>query len=75
LTFFVTFSIGRRPVVTKRELFGEIGQWVSAAMVTAAAVVEYITKADVFYLIITCGAIVWGVTQKVKHPRRYHEEG
>jgi len=54
----------------KRFILAEIGQWVSAGMVLAGIVCEYVLKADIFYLLITCGALFWGVSQKVKHPSK-----
>lgn len=58
----------------KRFIISEVGQWVSAVMVLAGVVCEVVLKADFIYLLVTCGALFWGVSQKVKHPRKRNNE-
>lgn len=48
---------------------GDILQWLSAAIVIVGVYCEYKLKADFFYVMITGGALLWGVAQKIKHPK------
>lgn len=47
---------------------GEYLQWISASMVLIGVFCEYRFKADLYFVLITTGALFWGVAQKLKHP-------
>ena len=48
---------------------GNILQWLSACIVLAGVYCEYTLKADLYFVMITTGAFLWGVAQKIKHPK------
>ncbi len=48
----------------------EVCQWITACVVLAGVVCEYIYKADLYLFLITLGVFGWAVVQKVKHPTR-----
>lgn len=49
---------------------GESGQWVGMAASIAGLALEAATGADIGYVLITCGALVWAIATKVKYYRR-----
>jgi len=49
---------------------GDILQWLSAAIVLIGVCCEYKLKADLYFVMITTGALMWGVAQKINHPSR-----
>jgi len=48
---------------------GDILQWVSACIVLIGVCCEYKLKADLYFVMITTGALMWGIAQKINHPR------
>lgn len=52
-----------------RKYRGDILQWVSAVIVLTGVYCEYKLKADFYYVMITAGALLWGISQKIKHPK------
>lgn len=46
----------------------EVAQWATACIVIAGLVLELKLKADWCYTVITGGAILWAIIQKIRHP-------
>ena len=49
---------------------GDILQWLSAVIVLIGVYCEYKLKADFYYVMITSGALLWGIAQKINHPKK-----
>lgn len=61
--------------MSKKRVILEVGQWVSAAVVMGGVAFEIIVRAHWIFSIITGGACLWGIVQKLKHPTPKKETG
>lgn len=50
--------------------WGELGQWIGMAATIGGLIVEGLTGADIGYVLITAGSLLWSIFTKVKYYRR-----
>ena len=47
-------------------IMGSIGQWAALVATSAGIAIEFIYEADVGFLCITIGSVLWGMFTKIK---------
>ena len=50
----------------KKEVIGDIGQYISGFLVLAGIIIELIFRAHIGFLCISAGGLLWGVSTKIK---------